>query len=168
MDWGELLTRWTVRFALSLYVVALALRARAHGNRRSLAWARLAWTTGCLCFLLHVVCAFHFYHAWSHAVAYASTARQTAEVVGFNWGGGLYANYAFTLVWAADACCWWHDLDRYETRPRGVEWSVQGFLGFMAFNGTVVFGRGAVRWLGLGASLYLAAMWWYGRRRPKK
>jgi hypothetical protein len=168
MDWGELLTRWTVRLALSLYIVALILRASAYGKQRPFAWARLAWTAGCLCFLLHVACAFHFYHDWSHGIAYASTARRTVEVVGLDWGGGLYANYAFMLVWAADVCWWWYDLDGYEARPRGVAWSVQGFLGFMAFNGTVVFGTGAVRWLGLGACLFLAVMWGCGARRPKQ
>lgn len=165
MNWGELLTRWSVLLALALYVLGLVLRLHSKldsvekGARLRLAWARRAWTAGCLLFLLHVACAFQFYHHWSHTAAYAATARQTAEVVGLAWGGGLYANYAFTLLWVVDASWWWRGLDRYETRPRAVNWAVQGFFGFMAFNGAVVFGRGAARWLGLGACLLLAATW---------
>jgi hypothetical protein len=154
MDTGELLTRWTVRLALTLYVMALALRIGAY--RR---WARLAWTAGCCAFLLHVLFAFRFSYHWSETVAYTATARRTAEVVGLNWGGGLYANYVFTLVWVLDVCWWWSGLDCYQARPRGVDWAVQGFLGFIAFNATVVFGAGAVRWLGLVACVLLAGIW---------
>jgi hypothetical protein len=168
MDLGEFFTRWTVRLALSLYVVGLVLRANASGNRARLAWARLAWTGGCFAFLLHVACAFQFYHRWSHSIAYTATARRTAEVVGLDWGGGLFANYAFTLLWAADACWWWCSLDRYRARPRGLEWVVQGFLAFMVFNSVVVFGAGAIRWLGLGVCLLLAGVWGCQRCRPRK
>jgi len=159
MDLGEFLTRWTVRSALLLYVVGLALRANASGSCARLVWARRAWTAGCCAFLLHVACAFQFYYHWSHTIAYAATARRTEEVVGLDWGGGLFANYAFTLLWTADTCWWWYGLCRYQARPRGVEWVVQGFLGFMVFTAVVPFGVGAVRWVGLGICLFLAGMW---------
>ena len=103
MTWGEWLTRWTVRIALSLYVLTAALRL-ADRERRT---ARLAWTLGCALFLAHVAFAFHFFHNWSHGHAYAETARQTRELFGLDWGGGLYLNYVFTLAWAADAGYWW-------------------------------------------------------------
>jgi hypothetical protein len=153
MDSGELLTRWTVRLAVVLYAIGLGLRARGWP-----AAARLAWTGGCLFFLLHVACAFQFYHHWSHRAAFAATARQTAEVVGLIWGGGLYANYAFALVWAADVVWWWCNSQTYHKRPRAVEWAVQGFLAFIVFNATVVFGSAAVRWLGLAACLVLVIL----------
>ena len=159
MNSGELLTRWSAVSALFVYVLGLALRASANGTRWKPAWARGVWTAGCLLFLFHVACAFQFYHRWSHAAAYAATAHRTAELTGLEWGGGLYANYAFTLLWVADVIWWWSGLERYEARPRPVNWAVQGFLGFMAFNGTVVFGTPTVRWLGLGACLFLAAIW---------
>ena len=165
MELGELLTRWTVRAALALYVVALILRATS--PRRRSTWSRLAWTLGCLAFLLHVLCALHFVHHWSHEAAYEETARRTAEVVGFAWGGGLFANYLFTLLWMADVCWWWWDAAGYLLRPRVVEWVVQGFLGFMAFNATVVFGVGAIRWAGLAGALLLAAAWGYAARRDR-
>jgi hypothetical protein len=164
---GELLTRWTVRVALTLYVLAMALRASAVGRRSRLALARLLWTAGCLAFLLHTAFAFQFYHHWSHRAAYEATARQTADVVGFDWGGGLYANYVFAAVWTVDACWWWFSPQRYVARPRGLEWAVQGFLGFMAFNATVVFGAGAIRWMGLAACLFLVTVLRYTRNRGK-
>src|SRR5689334_14734844 len=82
MDAGELWTRWTVRLAVALYVLSLMLRGLAHGRRDALIWSRNCWTAGCWAYLLHVVCAFEFYHHWSHADAYEFTAEQTAEVVG--------------------------------------------------------------------------------------
>jgi len=99
MDLGDLLTRWTVRLAVALYLVSLLLRLRAGGRHARLAAARLSWTGGCFAFLAHVAAAFHFAHHWSHGAALAATAERTAEVVGWHWGGGLYANYAFALVW---------------------------------------------------------------------
>jgi hypothetical protein len=155
---GELLTRWTVRVAVAGYVLGLVLRATAAGRRPRVARARLFWTAGCLAFLLHVAFAFQFYHNWSHQAAYEATARQTAEVVGLDWGGGLYANYVFAALWTADTCWWWLGPERYRTRPWGLEAALQAFLGFMAFNATVVFGAGAIRWAGLSATLVLATV----------
>src|SRR6185295_9886321 len=95
----------------------------------------------------------------SHAAALKSTALQTEEMLGVAWGGGLYLNYAFAVVWIADSIWSWRGMERYETRHRLVEWFIQGFLGFMAFNGTVVFASGAVRWVATGAGLALVAAW---------
>jgi hypothetical protein len=159
MDTGELLTRWTARLAMSLYVLALAGRGTAWGRRTCLGLGRWIWTAGCFIFLLHLVCAFHFFHHWSHAEAYAAIARQTAEVVGLDWGGGLYLNYVFTLVWLADVGWWWLGLGRYEERPRIVEWTVQAFMAFIAFNATVVFGTETTRWAGVAAGLLLIGIW---------
>jgi hypothetical protein len=157
MDLGEGLTRWTIRGALALYVLSLAIRLAARGRCVWLAPARWAWTFGCVLFTIHVLCAFHFYHSWSHDAAYAATAERTAEVVGLSWGGGLFANYLFLVVWAADAGWWWTAPKRYECRSRLAEWAVQGFLGFMAFHATVVFGQGLIRWFGVAACVVLAA-----------
>ncbi|MGH7170719.1 MAG: hypothetical protein ACRELG_10610 [Gemmataceae bacterium] len=157
MDTGELLTRWSVRLALALYALALVRRWSSRGRRSSLAAARWLWTVGCLVFLFHVSCAFQFYHHWSHADAYAVTARRTAEVVGWHWGGGLYANYAFMLVWLADVIYWWRGLDLYESRRRVVVWSVRGLLAFVIFNAAIVFADGAMRWVSVGVCLFLLA-----------
>ena len=153
---GELLTRWTVRAALALYVLALALRLAA-ARRRGL--ARAAWTAGCLLFLAHVAAAFHYFHGWSHGDAYRETARQTGEMVGTYWGGGLYLNYLFTLAWAADvAYWWWRGTGGYAARPRWIDLLLHGFMAFMAFNAVVVFESGAVRAAGVAAAVLLVAL----------
>jgi hypothetical protein len=144
---------------VALYVAALVSR------RWSPRWSRLAWTAGCGLYLLHVACAFEYYHHWSHAEAYAATARQTAVITGLDWGGGLYANYAFTLIWLGDVCWWWADAGRYANRPRWIDVLVHGFLGFIVFNATVVFATGFSRWFGVAACVLLIGVWWKERRR---
>ncbi|MEP7272046.1 MAG: hypothetical protein ABI882_11120, partial [Acidobacteriota bacterium] len=107
MNRGELLTRASVWLSLTGYaigVVALMLARRRTGWLRV---ARTAWTLGCLAIVVHVAFAFNFYHHWSHAEAYRETARQTAAVVGLNWGGGLYINYVFVGAWILDVAVWW-------------------------------------------------------------
>jgi hypothetical protein len=158
MDEGELLTRWTVRLAVMLYVAALAVRLAAHGQRSWLAAARLAWTSGFAAYLAHAACAFQFYHGWSHRAAYEATARRTAEVVGITSGGGLYANYAFTLVWGVDVAWWWAAPAHYRQRRRSVEWAAQAFLAFIVVNATIVFGVGTIRWIALTAVVALAGL----------
>ena len=152
MTTGELLTRWTVRVAMALYVASLAMRGWTPH------WSRVGWTAACGVYLLHVVCAFQYYHHWSDAEAYEATARHTGNVVGLDWGGGLYINYAFTFLWLADVCWWWIDMKGYLARPLLIEWVVQGFLGFIAFNATVVFATGFSRWFGSMACVLLAVI----------
>src|SRR5437879_4413018 len=123
MEHGELLTRWSARIALLFYVLALTLRRTSWTNL-----GRLMWTSACFIYLLHVACAFQFVHHWSHDAAYAATARQTAEVVGLDWGGGLYANYVFTLLCLGDVCWWWLAPRHYDARPRLIAWSMHAFL----------------------------------------
>jgi hypothetical protein len=118
MEPGELLTRWSVRLAMVLYVTALAIRITAGKRGAWLRVARLAWTIGCGAFVVHVICAFAFFHHWSHAAAYEETARRTEELVGISWGGGLYLNYTFTVLWTADVIFWWRNPHR--TGRRGI------------------------------------------------
>jgi hypothetical protein len=47
---------------------------------------------------------------------------------------------------------------RYQARPRAIEWAVQGLLAFIAFNATVVFGARAIRWVGLAATLLITIL----------
>ena len=161
MPLGELLTRWTVRFALAFYVASLATRGFAPKS------SRIAWTAGCLAYLLHVVAAFAYYHDWSHDQAYAFTAQQTNDVVGIDWGGGLYVNYWFTLVWIGDATWWWLNAERYLRRPCWLDGSVHGFLGFIAFNATVVFATGYSRWFGIAACGLLSVVWYLDWKRTR-
>lgn len=100
--------------------------------------ARALWTGALGVYLLHVVCAFTFFYDWSHAIAHRETARQTAELFGVNWGGGIFVNYAFTAIWSADCLWWWAGPESYGRRPAVVSASVHGFLAFIFLNATVV------------------------------
>lgn len=142
-----------MRVALACYAATLALRLAAPPRRRA---ARALWTAGCLAFLAHVAAAFAFFHGWSHAHAYRETARQTRELFRIDWGGGLFLNYLFTLVWAADAAYWWRaGPDAYDRRRRPLAIALHAFFAFMAFNGAVVFARGAARWAAVAAAALL-------------
>jgi hypothetical protein len=153
MTSGQALTLWTVRAACVLYAVAVAawlLRRPAIG--------RIAWSGGCLLFVLHVAAAFGSYHGWSHAAAYQETARQTAELFGIQWGGGLYFNYAFAVMWVTDVCWMWTRPVTYSHRPRWISAAVQAFMAFMFFNATVVFGSAPARWAGAAVSVALLVL----------
>lgn len=161
---GEAFTIWSVRAATLFYIAALGVLLTARMPQRR-AFARLAWTMGCLFYLVHVYAAFEFFHRWSHAAAYSETARQTEELFGFDWGGGLYFNYVFTVVWVADAAWWWMHPARYENRPRWIAATVHTFLAFMFFNGAVVFATGFSRWIGAAATPLLLLLWWRYEKR---
>src|SRR5262245_61035199 len=135
-----LLTRATIWITLAGYATAVVAYGLSGGARRWDRIARLAWTVACVALLAHIACAFQFVHGWSQEHAYRETARQTAAVFGLNWGGGLYVNYVFAACWIADVAWWWRGLDSYRRRPRILSAAWQGFLIFMFFNATVVFG----------------------------
>ena len=156
---GELLTRITIWLALTGYAIGASVYLLSRGRRRWDAVARMAWTVGCASLLVHVACAFHYYHDWSQVAAYRETARQTAEVTGLDWGGGLFINYALMIGWVVDAAWWWWGLDAYRNRPRWLVAAWQGFLIFIIFNATVVFKTGPLRWIGLGLCLWLVFLW---------
>ncbi len=163
---GEELTLWAIRLSIALYVAAVALWL----NREKPGFARPAracWAGACLCFLVHVLLAFHFHHAWSHAEALKETARRTGELTGSSSGSGIYLNYLMAVVWAADAVWWLRDPAGYESRPPAIEIPVHAFFAFMFFNAVVVFGEGLLRGAGAVASVILVAMFMYGQFKPK-
>ena len=161
MDSGALLTKATIWVAIAGYAAGGAALALARGRGSWDAAARLMWTVACLSLLAHVACAFNFYHAWSHDSAYVETARQTGEVVGFDWGGGLFINYAIMTGWVIDIAWWWlGGIDSYRRRPWPLVAAWHGFLIFIIFNATVVFKSGLTRWAGLGVCLGLRLVGW--------
>ena len=159
--WGALLTRISVWLALLGY---LAGPCAALLGRRHRSWQRTAraiYTVGLVAFLIHVAAAFHFFYRWSHAVALAETAKETAAVTGVASGTGLYLNYAFTLLWALDVAWWWlAGSEAFRRRSAWIGGSLHGFFLFMAFNATVVFEQGAIRWVGMVATVALTALAW--------
>jgi hypothetical protein len=155
---GELLTLWTIRVALGCYVVYVALRlatplnaARAGSLSTS---ARTIWTLGCGLFLVHVTCAFQFYHGWSHAAAWEKTASETDKLLGIRFGDGIYFSYAFTLLWLFDVAAMW----LWPRADGALRLLVHAYLFFIAFNGAIVFEAGPTRWVGVAACLLLAVL----------
>lgn len=139
MTFQEIAVLWTARGAVVCMLIRMLLAAR-HRPAAPTRAECIVWTAGCILFLLHVWAAFQFRHYWSHSDAYHHTAAQTADVTGWNWGGGLYLNYLFTLLWVADAASDWRAFVTGRiVRPR-VRLAVRGFLAFMAVNATLVFG----------------------------
>jgi hypothetical protein len=157
MSSGEFLTRSTIWISILAYTIGCVVFATARDTDR---WARLAWTIGCAALVAHFVCAFNFYHAWSHQSAYIDTARQTAEVFKMNWGGGLFINYALASLWTSDVVWWWSaGLSSYRRRPWLLTLLWHSFLIFIIFNATVVFKDGLARWIGLLVTLTLVLSW---------
>jgi len=119
-------------------------------------------------YLVHVGCAFNFYHHWSHAAAYDDTSRRTAELLGAGWGAGLYFNYVFTVAWIVDVIWWWKGLAVYRSRARWIQVGVHAFFAFMFFNAVVVFASGPIRWLGLVGTAILGLVWWQSAARHRR
>ena len=154
MTAGELLVRATAWLAFAAYMSGTAAGLRHPAGRAF----RLLWLAGAGLLLVHLLAAFHFKHEWSHAAAYADTARQTREATGLDWGGGVYLNYLLVLVWLADA------LGRLRTNPvapsHALRRALTGFYAFMWFNAAVVFVRGPMRWVGVAAFGLIAVLAW--------
>jgi hypothetical protein len=92
--------------------------------------------------------------------AYLETARQTVALTGWNWGGGIFFNYAIAAAWLADVLWWWLAPTNFDQRPPWLTALWHGFLFFMVFNGTIVFGHGPVRILGAAICITFAIAWW--------
>jgi hypothetical protein len=160
MGAGQFLTRGTIWVAIVSYTIGSIVFSVARGRADFDRWTRLAWTFGCAALVAHFICAFNFYHAWSHESAYVETARQTAEVIKINWGGGLFINYAVALLWVTDVARWWiAGVSSYRRRPWWLTLIWHTFLIFIIFNATVVFKDGVTRWIGLVVSLTLILSW---------
>jgi hypothetical protein len=156
---GDVWIRGSIALATIAYAAAEWLR-----YRRPAAWrgARIAWTAGVVLLIVHSAAAFYLRHGWSHRRALDDTAAQTAAVTGLDWSGGLYANYAFITLWAADAVAWWRHPAAYAARSSLATAALTATFLFMFANGAVVFAHGAMRWLG-AAAVALAACAWYFR-----
>jgi len=101
--WTDLAIRGSIAGATASWALAEWLRWR-HPSRGG--QARAAWTAGAALTALHALAVFHYVHHWSQDAAVEHTARQTAALTGFHWGGGLYVNYAFIALWVSDAVFW--------------------------------------------------------------
>ena len=148
----------TIWVALALFAAGEAGRS---GRRAGPApWARSASLIGLLLASAHFLLAFHVRHDWSHASAVRETARQTADVYGLDWGGGVYVNYAFLGVWALDLWRWRATARPGTPRSRFPTWLVRAFYFLVILNGAVIFPGGWRRWAGVALVTWLAAAWW--------
>ncbi|MGV3757451.1 MAG: hypothetical protein ACO1QS_18890 [Verrucomicrobiota bacterium] len=155
-DLGIIATAWLTGLG---YVLAVCLRLR---QGRWTPWAARCWFFGACMMLIHVLAAFHFRHQWSHAAAVIDTARQTKELIGWEWGGGVWLNYLLVLIWLGDAL--WLTLaeSNYVIRAKWLSVAVQGYLAFMWFNATVVFGGWGAKVFGVIA---IAGCSWMKRKK---
>jgi hypothetical protein len=108
--------------------------------------------------VLHAASALNYYHHWSHGSAYLETARQTKEIFGLDWGGGLWINYGFITAWVIDTIWWWRGLPALRRRPRSLVAVWHAVFLFMVFNATVVFKSRVLRGLGLVLCLGLLVL----------
>jgi hypothetical protein len=114
--------------------------------------ARLSWTLAWLAYAVHVALAFHFYHHWSHAAA----VQHVRERSSFGWG--ILASHLFTLAWTADVAWWWIAGASWARRPAWVGRLLYSYMAFIAFNATVVFETGFIRWAGVVVFLALSLL----------
>jgi hypothetical protein len=132
--------QFTIWLALLYYGLAVSAMSLSPGGEAASRWL---WTLGCLAYLFHFTLALHDYHHGSHADAYERTERLTG------FGPGIYISDLFTLVWSGDVLFWWLWPAQYGQRSRWATVLIHAFLGFVVFNGAVIFARGPVRWLSL-------------------
>ncbi|WP_395737600.1 hypothetical protein [Prosthecobacter sp.] len=161
MNFTAFLIHATAGAAFLAYAAALTQRLTKNGDHAGRPW----WTAACLLLMVHVACAFQFVHHWSHRAAFKATAQQTAAVTGFDSGSGVWVNYAVLSMWLLDVGWWWLAPARHSSRSRSLERLLQGFLAFVWFNATVVFGHGITRWLGALAFLWLILLKWRRQRK---
>lgn len=165
---GTLLTRWTIRLALACLAVYFAGKLlggsrppelspaphSTHFRGGKFATLRWIWTAGCLLFLAHVACAFHFTHHWSHTHAWQHTADETQRLMGISYGDGIYFSYFFLLLWVADVVALWV----CNSRPVWIILPIYLFIFFIALNGAIVFEDGPTRPVGAVVVLILAGL----------
>jgi len=159
MDTGDLLTRGSIWLALAAYAAGAMHMAWRRGEGRPLRSRRAWWTAAWAAYVVHVVAAFHFHHGWSHAEAVHATAERTEAVTGWGWGGGIWVNYAFTLLWSAEIVWWWTTGDSFFHRRRSLRAAWQGLFLFIVINASVVFVSGSARLAGAAVCLLVLAAW---------
>ncbi|HUG90160.1 MAG TPA: hypothetical protein VML55_04975 [Planctomycetaceae bacterium] len=164
---GELLTRWTAILVVACWAARVLVAAGAARSPRREPWSRWAWTFGGAVYLAHLAAAFEFYHDWSHRAAWEHTARNTAQTVGLDWGGGIYFNYLAAILWPVDVLLAWRkpDVSRTWAGQRGVRvfrGIVFAYISFLIANATVVFGPAYWKWAA-AVFVALAALAWTRR-----
>lgn len=132
---GRSLILWTVRACVCFYAFAVWNYSSYATKRTTIGRAyRWTWFASWLLCGIHVGCAFHFEHHWSHPAAIEHTAKITERVLGLKWGGGIYANYLFLIWWGTDA------FRQLSNSTPASSRTMHAAAAFMFLNATVVFG----------------------------
>jgi hypothetical protein len=149
----------TIWLALVAFAAAEAGRRPAFSGRAPARWLDAVSLAGLALLLVHIALAYGVRHGWSHDAAVRATAQQTAAVYGIDWGGGIYINYLFALVWAIDAWQWSVSPAAAAARRPAILWALRAFYGVIIANGAVIFVPGARRWIGIAITLGLIWIW---------
>lgn len=146
----EFLTKVTVWLAMLGWVSALVA-----GRFRLSLSARILWTSGLVCYLLHILFAYEAFYDWSNKIAWEQTAADTERLTGVRSGAGLLVNFLFLGFLTFDICRQWFG------RMQRAGKILEVFVVFMIFNGAVVFGSGAVRWFGVALLMILFGAYFF-------
>jgi hypothetical protein len=157
--WALYGTVWSALFSFGLGETArrpyVATRVAA---RRAFA----AHTAGLALMAAHIALAMGVVHRWSHAAAVAATAEQSDAVYGVAVGGGVFVNYLFVAVWAADAWWWRVNPDRPRLDPMSLR-LLRVFYLVVLVNAAIVF---AVGWRQAIGALFVGWLLWAWRGAP--
>lgn len=145
---------WAARVSVASYLATVCVAASRSAKRPGRGECVL-WSAGCAVLWTHIALAFAAAHHWSLAAAYEHTAQRTAAVTGWDWGGGLYVNFAVAVLWTVDAGWLWGRRNRGVAAPRWWTWGVHTALGFVILNATLVFGP---RWWWWAAGVFAAVL----------
>lgn len=160
MNTSDLCIVTTAWFTGLGYVLTVCIRLRQGSWTKG---AARCWLAGAVLMVVHVLAAFHFRHQWSHEAAVSDTARQTKELMGWEWGGGVWMNYLLMVIWLGDALWLTLAKESYLTRAKWLSMATQGYLAFMWFNATVVFGTMGAKVFGVIAVVVMLWSFYTGR-----
>jgi hypothetical protein len=149
----------TIWLALVAFAAAEAGRRPAFSGRAPARWLDAVSLAGVALLIVHIALAYAARHGWSHDAAVRATAAQTAAVYGLDWGGGIYVNYLFALIWALDAWQWSVSSAAAAARPAAIRWALRAFCGVIIVNGAVIFVPGPRRFLGIAVVLAIIWIW---------
>ena len=154
---NELLLRWTIRITLALY--GLLLARQIMGWRAGERLARWCWTLGFAALVGHFLTAYG-QMGWSHAAVVAHTARETEQVLGWRFSGGVWGNYLFALLWGLETVRQWTRRGRLTGTSRWI-FCLYGYLLVVVVNGAIVFAMGPIRVVASSVCLLIAgvAVW---------
>lgn len=140
-----------------LSLIAFAAGELAKARRYAGAWSISA--TGAILLAVHIVLAMAVRHGWSMTSALETTARQTSDILGVSWGGGVYVNYLFAAVWIAELFVWRQWPEGYAARPGRIRWPLRAFYFVIIVSAAVIFATGWRRWMGAAIVAVLVSSW---------